>query len=932
VYQIEAGNKPVSGADLMPATLLATKLSVPTISKYLVDRPRLLTKLDECLSNGCRLALISAPAGFGKTALVSAWVARLNPVDCQPAPSVAWVSLDPRDNNPLIFWSYLLSALQNQRQEIGNQSLGMLKMATPPDLEGLLAVLINDLAGSPNPFCLILDDYHLIRNPAIHQSLAFFLDHLPSQFHLIVLSRTDPPLPLALLRSRGQLAEIRINDLRFSVLEADAFLNDCWRLNLALQAVKTLQDKIEGWAAGLQMAALSLQEAAAGRDQERIENFIASFSGSNRYILDYLVEEVLNQQPVEIQNFLLRTSILDRMCAPLCDALVHNGGPGSSPESQVILEHLEVCNLFIFPLDDQRCWYRYHPLFADLLRKRLNQMEAGIVPELHQRAIQWYEQNEAIPKAVEHAFLIKDFPKAAFLINQIAEELWGRGEYVTLLAWMDALPDDEKRKYPQLWVYQVSTLITEGKIEQAERRVLEIENYLGSTTEIEVNQASIMGKVYSLRTYVASFHQDIPNLLLYSRLALENLTGEKDAGGRCGIFMVLSNAYLNNGDVEAAAQALTQAIEAGRTSHRHYMVLTAMANLATVLITQGRLGRAGQVCQEGLELIQQSELNRSPMAANLLIAKGLILCERHELDEAGKIIQEGLDLARERCYIWSIAWGYRALMRFLLACNDLSAAEAVIMKAEQLATQNDIPDYHLCGISGFKGIIWVRMGKTDQAEAYLRQRQIRVDGEIHYPHESEYWALARMCLAKRDFESGADLLERLLLRAEVGKQALWSIRFLALQAMFYQAQGRRDQGLHALDRALAVGEPERCVQTFVDEGQPMQRLLAEAVRQGMHTEYALRLLQAFNENAPGDAHSFGGAVQTRKREPLEPLSKRELEIIRLIAAGCSNKEIAQKLYISLRTVKYHTTSIYTKLEVTGRAQAAVKAKELGLLQ
>ncbi len=934
----------------MPAPLLATKLFVPPPGKILVERPRLMKRLYECLHPACRLALISAPAGFGKTTLVSAWATSLKTYELESCPSFAWLSLDEGDNDPVVFWSYIISSLQAQQQEIGKQALSLLQTTPLSELEGNLTSLVNDLAKIRHPLILILDDYHLVRNPAVHHSLSFFVEHVPSQFHVMVISRTNPPLPLALLRGRGQLLEVRLDDLRFSSQDADSFLNSGWGLNLAAQAVETLNGKTEGWIAGLQMAALSLREAAASQDRAKVDDFIASFSGSNRYVLDYLIEEVLNQQPAEIQNFLIRTSILDRLCSPLCDELLSSAEQGVPPASQKILEHLESCNLFILPLDNQRYWYRYHPLFTDLLKKRLSQMESGVVAELHQRAIRWYEQNGLIPQAAEHALQVKDYHKAAALVSQICEELWGRGEHATLLEWMEALPEEERRKYPHLWIYQVSMLITAGKMREAEHCILDIEDYIRASSATDSNQASFMGRVFSLRAYIASFYRDIPNLLHYARLALDNLTRKEDAWGRCGIFLVLSNAYLANGNLEAAGQSLAEAIDAGKIAHRPYMVLTAMSNLAIVLYTLGDLRRASQICQESLLLIQHNGLERSPLAANLFIGQGIILCERHDLDEADKSIRRGLELGRERSHIWSIAWGYRALIRLLLAQDSLAAAEVAVREAEQLANIHEIPEYHTCGISGLKARVWLRLGKIDQVEQYLTSRQIQVESDIQYPHESEYLALANLRLVKGDLESAANLLERMLLRSESAKQQLWVIRTLVLQALLYQAQGNRGKSLQSLSRAMNLAEPEGIIQTFVDEAEPMMHLLDEAIKQNVHTEYAHRLLKAFPASQPelrpgadiqtdasapvGPEIGFAKSGQTLpvKGMLVEPFSAREMEIIRLIAEGWSNSEIAQKLYISVRTVKYHTTNIYSKLGVSGRTQAIARGRELGLLK
>jgi len=933
----------------MPAPLLTTKLSFPPIAKYLVERPSLVEKLHECLTPGIRLVLVSAPAGFGKTTLINAWVTGLKRTEIQPAHTFAWLSLDHADNDPVTFWTYIITTLQSQREGIGRQSLKLLQMTTPPDLDGCLGLLINELAEIPNPFVLVLDDYHLIRNSTIHTSLTFLLEHMPSQFHLTLLSRTDPPLPLALLRSRGQLLQIRSRDLRFSMDEAGSFLNAGMELNLSGQAVEALNRKTEGWIAGLQLAALSIREAASLEDRGKVEEFIASFSGSNRYILDFLIEEVLNQQSEEIQNFLLKTSILDRLCSPLCNALLQDLEGSGQPESQKVLEYLDNYNLFILPLDDQRYWYRYHQLFTDLLRKRLGQIDPAIVPELHRRAAEWYEQNGLVPEAVKHAFLQEDYQKAASLISQIVQEMWGRGEHVILLEWMAALPEEEKRRYPQLWVFQVSMLITSGKMKEAERCVQEIEEYLRSSSTIDTNQSPVIGRVYSMRTYIASFYGDIPNLLRYARLALENLSQEEDAGGRCGVSLVLSNAYLNSGNLEAASQTLIEAVEAGRMAHMPAMVLSAMENLVTSLYALGDLNRAALACQEGFQLVQKNGLDQAPMVANLFINQGMILCERHVLDQAEVYIRRGLELAQARNYIWSIAWGYRALLRLLLSQGRLGEAEIIAQNAGQLAAVHEIPEHLTCGVAGLTARMWINEGKIEQSEGFLRNRNIRLDGDIQYPHESEYWALTSLCLAKGDLKSGEDLLERLLLRAELGKQRFWLTRFLALQALLFQALGDEEKSLQSLGKALELAESEGYVQTFVDEGEPMMHLLTEAFRKNIYPEYSSRLLEAFSESGfnlqfdaevstrtraeiasnPGPARS--GQAQSGNDILVEPLTKRETEILRLIEKGYSNKEIAQELYISLRTVKYYATNIYAKLGVSGRTQAVFKARELGIL-
>ena len=946
---------------MAPTPLLATKLIVPPPGRIRVERLHLVERLDDCLHPGCRLALLSAPAGFGKTTLASAWVSRIASPAFQPAPSVAWVSLDGGDNDPVLFWSYLISALQTQRPELGKRSLGLLHTPQGLNLEGSLASLLNDLSGIPDPFILILDDYHVIRNPDIHRSLAYFLEHIPSHFHLMVATRTDPPLPLALLRARGQLVEFRLSDLRFTDEDAAAFLNSGMGLDLAGEAVRALNHKAEGWAAGLQMAALSLWEAGSLPDPEKVAGFIASFSGSNRYILDYLIEEVLDRQPPEIQDFLFKTSILEKLCAPLCDALIKkvewknkstqlfSNLHSPSSNSQSILEYLEQTNLFLLPLDGERIWYRYHQLFGDLLKRRLSHLDPGSLPELHRRAMQWYEANGLIPQAIEHAFQKVDYSKAASLVSRVSEELWGRGEHVTLLGWIEALPEGEKREYPHLWVWQVSMLISAGKLQEAERCIPEIERYIRFASGEGSIKPLLTGKLYALRTYIASFYKDLPRLFQYAHLALENLDMESGAADRCGLSLVLGNAYLTDGNFEAAAQALRDAIQAGKKAQRPYLVLSGLANLAICSCLQGDMQEASRVCQEGLVLVQGDGLEHAPMASELFTAWGFILCERNKLDEAAGYIRRGISLAHERSYIWPLAWGFLAWTRLLLARCDLAAAEDAIREADELASQHEIPVFITGRISGLKARVWIGLGKLDQAVGILQNQAIRYDCETFSPHQTGYLDLARLYLARGEPEAAGNLLDKMLSWAEPLHLMSWSIQAMVLQALAYQAQGDLESSLACLERALGLAEPHYYFRTFLNEGEPVARLLTEAVRRGIRSEYASRLLDAFPDSpgvqahgaeTPPDKPALNAAVAVPgaglgiipgEGELVEPLTRREQEVLRLINEGFSNKEIAQRLSISLRTVKFYATNLYSKLGVAGRTQAVYKARELGLL-
>jgi LuxR family maltose regulon positive regulatory protein len=924
----------------MSVPLLMTKLYIPSPGKYLVGRSRLVERLNQSLEPGCRLTLISAPAGFGKTTLVSTWLPVVKLAN--PDLSIAWLSIDERDNDPVIFWTYVIAALQTQQAGVGQQALAALA-AQEGEIERKMALLINDLARGSLSCILVLDDYHLIRSPAIHQSLAFFIEHAPPHIHLVIASRTDPPLPLALLRGRGQLLEIRLSDLRFSDEDADAYLNTGIGLNLVAQSVQELNHKAEGWIAGLQMAALAMRDIAhqgngSLADPVKIAGFIASFSGSNRFILDYLIEEVLNRQPEPIQQFLIRTSILDQLCGPLCDALLQKDELQAQPDAQSTLQYLESCNLFIYALDQQRYWYRYHHLFADLLRKRLVQSDPGVVQQLHRRAIAWYEQNGMVPNAIQHAFQLKDFHKAAALVAQITEAMWGRGEHATLLSWMDALPDEEKKPYPHLLTFQVSMLISAGKIKEAEACIPILEGYIQASLAANPDQTALIGQVSELRAYIASFHGDLPALFDHARTALRYLTRDEDSGKRCGISLVLANAYLTEGNLDAAGRTLEDAIASGKKARKPHMALSGLANRALVLWLQGSLSGAAQACQEGLQLVTQLGSDHSPMAADLWLVWGSILCERGDLAQAEENIHKGLELALEQQFIWQIALGYQVQARLLLTQGNLDAAETAAKAADQYAEAQQIPAYLSCRGAGLLAEIWLHRGKITPVERYLQPHPFHVEDEISFPHQFEFLAWARLAWLRGD-EEASNLLDRISLWAEANQQKSSLIAALLLQALLFQSQGDLQASLAFLERALALAEPEGYARSFVDEGEPMAILLRAALEQDIYPDDAHRLLSAFPEIPTQKGAASQEVAERDQSRPVssetipvvEPLSRREMETLRLIAEGYSNKEIAQKLFISLRTVKYYSTGIYNKLGVDGRMQAVIRARELGLL-
>jgi LuxR family maltose regulon positive regulatory protein len=907
----------------MSTPLMATKLFIPPAGKNLVLRLRLLEKLDRGLSPGCHLIVVSAPAGYGKTTLLSTWLAHLKSSEYHPSPLIAWLTLEGSDNDPNTFWSYIISSLQAQQDGLGGKAQNLLQPPNPPDLEGILAALVNDLAQISTPFFLILDDFYLIRNPTIHQSLSFFIDHLPPQFHLLILSRTDPPLKLALLRGRGHLLEIRLAELRFSNDEATAFLNEGMGLTLSLNEIDLLNAKAEGWAAGLQMAGISLQ----GRSDTT--RFIQSFSGSNRYILDYLVEEVLKRQPAAVQDFLVRTSILDIFCSSLCDTLIKNTDQDDIPYSQSILEYLEDSSLFIIPMDDDRIWYRFHRLFADLLKNRLQQRLPNEISGLHRKASQWYEQNGWVTQAIEQALRAKDYEHAIFLINQSSERLFGYGDRAAVARWIDAIPEDQLRSNLELEVLRAASLTMDGHIREAETCLQNVEKWLAPVENPDDQQTILTGRIMTVYSNIASYRGDLDGVLHYAPQALEKLAGDPDLTWRSWNLVNLSNVSLGKGNVEASIQYLADAIACGKATHSPDMTLTTMFYHILILWIQGRIREASQSSQEGLAYMTENQLDHLPRAGALFMMWGLILCERHELAKAEELINQGYRLVEpEKSPLW-LELANLIRLRFWIAKGDLPRAVQIARDAIQLLSEYEIPGMLATWIRGFITWIWVLEGRFLDAEKNFQEHEILVNREVSHPYHNEYLSLALLLEAKGDLISSVNLLERIIYQSEADKQFRWAIVGYLLLAQIYQSQEDIPHAMTVLEKALAMTEAEDNVQVFMDAGEPIKRLLEVALQRRMHVEYTRRLLSDFQE--PPHRVPVEKDVRQNNLALAEPLTRREMEVLRLIIEGYTNKEIAQSLGISLRTVKFFGTNIYSKLGVTGRTRAIHRARELGLL-
>jgi LuxR family maltose regulon positive regulatory protein len=940
----------------MPTPILATKLYIPSPRAKIVLRPRLIKRLNEGLHR--KMILISAPAGFGKTTLVSEWI-----VGC--GRPVAWLSLDEGDNDPVRFITYLVAALQTIKAGIGEGLLASLQSPQPPTTESILTTLLNEIATVPNNFLLVLDDYHIIDSKPVDEALTFLLEHLPPQMHLVIATREDPPLPLARLRVRGQMTELRAADLRFSPAEAAEFLNRMMGLNLSAEDIAALDKRTEGWIAGLQLAALSMQ----GRSDTA--SFIKSFNGGHHFILDYLVEEVLQRQPEHVRNFLLQTAILDRLSSPLCDAVT------GQEDGKRMLEALERGNLFVIPLDDQRQWYRYHHLFAEVLQAHLREAQPDRVSTLHRRASEWYEQNGLRSEAIRHALSAKDFEHAADLIElagPATEE--GSIQTATWLGWVKTLSDELVHARPVLNVWYACALLGRGEMEAAEARLKDAERWLVSadTMKVELETPpvetcpeffdyaqdklrrrmvvvdkeqfkSLPATIAIGRAYIAQALGNISDTVRYASRVLE-LAPEADHLRRGQASMLLGITYWASGDLEAADRVFAEYTMKLRTAGNIPDAISTSVVLADIRLALGRLHEAINTLEQLLQFVLDQGEPIPLDAADLHRELSKLHLEQGNLEASAKHLQRSKELG-EKAELPVLR--YRLCIdqaRLKTAQGDLEGALALLDEAQRLYIRSPLPDF--CPISAVKARVWVAQGKLTKAVEWVREQGLSDDDVPGYLREFEHLTLARVLIAryrgdrKYDFiRKAVELLERLLKAAEEGGRTGSLIEILVLQALAHEAQGNIPPALMSLERALALAEPEGYVRIFVDEGQPMAGLLRriEANDRTVRMKvYILRLLSAFEmhkENEPEvrpakDILADPG-FRPAKNMLVEHLSERELEVLRLLRSELSGPEIARQLIVSLNTVRTHTQNIYAKLGVNNRRAAVRRAEELNLL-
>lgn len=945
---------------------LKTKLYIPPVRPGTVPRLHLIERLQQGLSAGCKLALVSAPAGFGKTTLVSEWVHQIDV-------PVAWVSLDSEDNNLTQILNYLVAALQTIDPELGREIVAMFQLPQPPPAETMLTLLVNSLAERNEPLVLVLDDYHEITAAPVHDALLYLLTHLPPHVHLVIATRADPPWPLARMRTRHEMIELRAQDLRFTPDEAATFLRSATGLSLPAKSISELEARTEGWIAGLQMAALAMQVPTSMQESDttRAEAFIQAFSGSHRFVLDYLVEEVLDRQSDDIQTFLLHTSILDRLCGPLCDAVLDKDAGSKKqnteecpscplPLASSILESLDRANLFLVPLDDERCWYRYHHLFADLLRKRLHDIYPDQVSGDHKRASAWYESQGAIHEAVMHAQAAGDEVRVVYLIERYAGQALMQGEFVRVGRWIEALPEETIRARPLLCLVRAWILIPYP--DARDRAVSWLERALtlsaadphpvrGLDGTTRTDHEIIRQNALLFHVNLAIAQQADPEELI--DLCMEALEGLPEGATfeRSGVTFYLAQAYQQLHDGEAATRTLAQARQLGQAVEGHSIALAAAGLQAIYAWDQGDLHAVVKICREAIgTFIHPAEKVSSaekagpagqsgetvhPYACLVYVGLGRTLAAWNQLEEAESLLVQGVKLAEQVFESGSQVDGCRDLARLYWMQGDFQQAHAWMDKAMQACLWDT--DY----LDALRARIWLAQaqddpGWLDKAIQWADARTLVDPGDYSW----ELQSLVRVRIAQYRAYGKPDLLPVLTvldghIAAPASKSSGWQVEVMLLKALLLQALGRIDEAMSSLAHALAVAQTTGRVLIFLEHGSPMVDLLREAMRRNIETDYARQILAAF------EMRGLAGVRQTQQSSAeaqpsveialVEPFSERELQVLRLLNSTLSQREIADQLYLSINTVRTHCKHIYAKLDVHSRIEAIDRAEALGLL-
>lgn len=894
----------------MAVPFVATKLFVPKPRDGVVERSRLIERLDRGARS--KLTLISAPAGFGKTTIVAAWLASRSTADR----AVAWLSLDERDNSGAAFWSQVIAALQKAVASVRVTSLDVSRPEEQP-LETVLASIVNELTTLERALDLVLDDYHVVNHSEVHAGMAFLLEHLPPNVHIVIATRSDPALPLARLRARGELVEIRAADLRFTTAETATYLNQSMGLGLAATDMTVLEDRTEGWIAALQLAALSMQ----GRSDP--SSFVAGFAGDDRYVFDYLVEEVLERQPAETRTFLFETCFLDRLSGPLCDAVTGRSG------SKATLDALYRANLFLVPLDDRREWYRYHHLFADVLLTQLNDEAERDLPVRRRRASDWYEQEGERLEAIRHALAAESFERAAELIElSIPTVQRGRGEAL-IRDWLHALPVNLVHNRPVLGIGFVGAIASLGEFDEVESRLLDIERSLAvlatgqssDASRVVVVDETQLGRVPAAielyRAAMAQVRGDVPDLIHHAQRAFD-LAPPDDHLDRASASALLGIAHWSAGNLEVAYRSWSESRDGLERVGSIADVLGVSIALADIQLAQGHLQGAEKVFEQALQLAGAQDGGVLRGTADMHRGLSELHRERNDRQVAHQHLLKCHELGEraglpQHPYRWRVA---AALLR--QDEGDLDGAVTLLDEAQRLY----VADFHpnVRPVAAVRARVRIAQGQLDEALRWQRESGLGVDDELSYLREFEHIALARLLVAQHA-NGVVAFLDRLLDAAHRGRRSRSIIEISILRALVTRHDDI-DTALAHLEHALSLASSEGYVRVFVDEGEPMAALLKLAIKRRSAPVYARTLLGAFAQvEHPSQAHP----------DLIEPLSERELDVLRLLRTDLGGPEIARQLMVSPNTMRTHTKNIYEKLGVNDRRAAVRRAEELDLL-
>jgi LuxR family maltose regulon positive regulatory protein len=872
-------------------SLMKTKFFIPPVRPGHVTRPRLLERL-QAIPN-YKLTIVSAPAGFGKTTLVSEWAS-----STRKGISTTWLSLDQADNDPVRFWHYFITAVRKLRPNAGGTALSRLRSPEPYSHESVLTSLINDVSNCPDDCAIILDDYHLIKADPVHAGITFLLDHMPPRMHLVVSTRTAPPIPLARLRGRGTMLEIGADDLRFSVDEATALLAGVPNVKLVAEDVMALNARTEGWAAGLTIAALSLSKHG---DAHR---FITTFTGSHRYIMDYLIEEVLRHHPAELQDFLLRTSVLERLTDPLCEHLT-----GISGSREMLARMEPSAGGFLVPLDESRQWYRYHHLLAELLRHQL-EVQAGreVVAALHRRASQWYEDNGFLDDAVRHSLKAGDWERAVCLVDNLAGSLILRGEMLTLLDWLRLIPEAYLRIKPPLYRRYTDALITTGDLAAAEHALTYLEQTAGEDTNLQ-------GENLVLRANIARHRGDALGAIRLGQQAL-SLLPEQNVRERSRASSFIGRMQFGIGQIDEAERSLETAYQGALKLGYQRIAAEAASMIGLILEMRGK-------AQYGEKLLRQAiEINRgSPAVAQPECVLSLYLYEHNQLEEAARLQHRAIEECLASGDYRTLTTGYSYLAYTRSAQGDYAAAVEAMGKAEYYARTQNVSPFYQAQMAGYGALIAIRQNNAE-AFAYwnrevIEHRDMMPSNNIHI--------IPRVLIALGEKAAAAEQLQALYLKGVKSKLPCWRLRARIYQVLIAATP---DEALALLTEALETGQPEDIIRSFADEGRQLAPLLREALRRGITSEFTARLLNII----ASEGHRCIVDRETAASAPPSGLvSERELEILRLLSAGHSNREIAERLIVTAGTVKVHVHNLMEKLNARSRTQAVSLARSLKLL-